>query len=49
VLDQSGTIRLAFVDEDYTKRLDPDRIVMTLRNLRRSQIAVPAQGDSYAK
>jgi peroxiredoxin len=49
VLDQSGTIRLAFVDEDYTKRLDPDRIVMTLRNLRRSQIAAPAQGDSYAK
>jgi peroxiredoxin len=49
VLDQSGTIRLAFVDEDYTKRLDPDTIVMTLRNLRRSQAAAPAQGDSYAK
>jgi peroxiredoxin len=33
VLDKEGTIRLAFVDEDYTKRLDPEIILATLRQL----------------
>jgi peroxiredoxin len=33
VLDKSGTVQFAFVDEDYTKRLDPDTIVDTLRSL----------------
>jgi peroxiredoxin len=33
VLDKSGTVQFAFVDEDYTKRLDPDTIVDTLRPL----------------
>jgi peroxiredoxin len=30
VLDRSGIIRLAFVDEDYTKRLDPQDILEAL-------------------
>jgi peroxiredoxin len=33
VLDRSGTVQLAFVEEDYTKRLDPDTLVDTLRSL----------------
>jgi peroxiredoxin len=31
VLDHSGVVRLAFIDEDYTERLDPDTILDTLR------------------
>jgi peroxiredoxin len=49
VLDQSGTIRLAFIDEDYTKRLDPQNILMVLRDLQRIRTAAHAQGDSYAR
>lgn len=33
VLDRSGIIRLAFIEEDYTKRLDPQIILEALRNL----------------
>ena len=33
VLDKSGVIRLAFVEEDWSKRLDPDIIGNTLRGL----------------
>jgi len=33
VLDKSGVIRLAFVEEDWSKRLDPDIVVDTLRAL----------------
>ncbi len=33
VIDQTGTIRLAFVDPDYTRRLDPTEILVTLRKL----------------
>ena len=33
VLDRSGIIRLAFVEEDYTKRLDPQMILNALRKL----------------
>ena len=34
ILDGDGTIRLAFVDPDYTRRLDPSEIINTLRELR---------------
>ena len=34
ILDGDGTIRLAFVDPDYTRRLDPSKIINTLRELR---------------
>jgi peroxiredoxin len=33
VIDKSGVIRLAFVEEDWSKRLDPDIVVDTLRGL----------------
>lgn len=33
VLDKSGVIRLVFVEEDWSKRLDPDIVVDTLRGL----------------
>ena len=33
VLDRSGIIRLAFIEEDYTKRLDPQNILEALRSL----------------
>ena len=33
VIDRSGIIRLAFVDIDYTKRLDPQEIIAALKNL----------------
>ena len=33
VLDKSGVIRLAFVEEDWSKRLDPDIVLETLRGL----------------
>jgi peroxiredoxin len=33
ILDKSGAIRLAFVEEDWSKRLDPDIVVDTLRGL----------------
>lgn len=35
VLDRDGTTLIAFVDEDYTKRLDPEVILATLRKLGR--------------
>lgn len=34
IIDASGTIRLAFVDPDYTRRLDPSEVISTLRQLR---------------
>jgi peroxiredoxin len=33
VVDSDGTIKLAFVDADYTKRLNPDEVIKTLQNL----------------
>ena len=33
VLDRKGTIQLAYVDEDYTRRLDPEIVLDTLREL----------------
>jgi peroxiredoxin len=33
VIDCKGITRLAFIDEDYTKRLDPERIIAILRRL----------------
>ena len=33
VIDSNGTIVQAFVEADYTKRLDPEEIIATLRNL----------------
>jgi len=33
VIDRSGIIRLAFVDIDYTKRLDPAEILAALKKL----------------
>jgi len=33
LVDRSGMIRLAFIDEDYTKRLDPEEILEALRRL----------------
>lgn len=33
VIDRSGIIRLAFVDIDYTKRLDPEEILAALTKL----------------
>ena len=34
VIDPTGAIRLAFVDPDYTRRLDPTEILATLRALK---------------
>ncbi len=36
LMSRDGIIRLAFVDPDYTKRLEPDDIVQTLRALPRA-------------
>jgi peroxiredoxin len=33
VVDRTGVVRLAFVEEDYTKRLDPDAIIESLAML----------------
>ena len=33
VIDKSGIVRLAFVDIDYTRRLDPDDIIDALKKL----------------
>ena len=33
VIDKSGIVRLAFVDIDYTRRLDPDDIIESLKKL----------------
>lgn len=35
VIDQEATIRLAFVDADYTNRLEPAAILDSLRQLQR--------------
>jgi peroxiredoxin len=35
VLAPSGRIRLAFIKEDYTKRLDPEEILDALRGMRK--------------
>jgi peroxiredoxin len=34
IVDQSGTVRLAFVDPDFTRRLDPSVIIAQLEELR---------------
>ena len=36
IISRDGIIRLAFVDADYTKRLEPADIVQTLRTLPRA-------------
>jgi peroxiredoxin len=36
VIDQVGMVRMAFVDPDYTRRLDPAEVLSVLRSLRRS-------------
>ena len=33
VLDRSGVVRLAHVDPDYTRRLEPAAILMALRGI----------------
>ncbi len=33
VIDKSGIVRLAFVDIDYTRRLDPEDIIASLKKL----------------
>ena len=33
LIDQSGTVRLAFVDPDFTRRLDPSVIIARLNEL----------------
>ncbi len=33
VINSDGIIKLAFVDADYTKRLDPNEVIETLQNL----------------
>jgi peroxiredoxin len=44
VIDANGTIAESFVDVDYTRRLEPDRIIAVLRELRarRPQAATAA-------
>jgi len=37
LIDQSGTIRLAFIDPDFMNRLDPEIIVERLKELKESQ------------
>jgi peroxiredoxin len=34
LLDSKGIVRLAHVDVDYTRRLDPDKVIEVLRTLR---------------
>ena len=34
LVDGKGVIRLAHVDVDYTRRLDPDDVITTLRQLK---------------
>ena len=34
LVDQSGTIRLAFVNPDFTRRLDPSIIIARLKELK---------------
>ncbi|QBD83465.1 AhpC/TSA family protein [Ktedonosporobacter rubrisoli] len=37
LVDRDGTIRLAFVDPDYTRRLEPSIIIASLKKLRNAQ------------
>jgi peroxiredoxin len=37
LVDGKGVIRLAHIDVDNTRRLDPDDVITTLRNLRPGQ------------
>jgi peroxiredoxin len=34
LIDEKGVIRLAHVDVDYTRRLDPENVITTLRRLK---------------
>jgi peroxiredoxin len=38
VVDGNGVIRLAFVDADYTRRVEPDRILESLRQMQSGEI-----------
>jgi peroxiredoxin len=37
VLNRNGVVQLAYVDEDYTRRLDPEVVLERLQELRRSR------------
>jgi len=39
LIDGNGTIRLAHVDVDYTRRLDPDDVLETLKELNGTAVA----------
>jgi hypothetical protein len=39
LIDGNGTIRLAHVDVDYTRRLDPDDVIHTLKELNGASVA----------
>ena len=43
LIDGNGTIRLAHVDVDYTRRLDPDDVLAALRELN----GVEASGTNH--
>ena len=40
LVDQSGTVRLAYVDPDFTHRLDPSIIIARLKELQRVQSSI---------
>src|SRR6266516_14200 len=42
LIDQSGTVRLAFVDPDFTRRLDPSVIIARLNELQGGREESPA-------
>lgn len=33
VVDRTGTIRISYVEDDYSRRLDPDAVAETLKRL----------------
>jgi peroxiredoxin len=37
VVDQKGTIRYAFIDDDFRKRAEPSDIINTLENLKKGK------------
>jgi peroxiredoxin len=39
LIDGNGIIRLAHVDVDYTRRLDPDDVIETLKELNGAAVA----------
>ena len=49
LIDRKGIIRLAHVDVDYTRRIDPDDVIETLEMLKNEKLLIEMDSGQPAK